>query len=128
MILKRATLHILDTGPMHDPKRGHLFVVVTNVCSDNKHLLIPVCSQHTRCDRTCLLGAGDHSFISRDSYMDYGRARVEETTKLSQLMNTGHIQSKGPIDETVFSYMTKGILESRYTSPIIKAYYLKQSS
>ncbi len=67
------TLLILGTGPANDPDRGHLFILLTNVCSEGAILLAPIRSVRGQHDRTCLLGVGDHRFLKGPSWISYAQ-------------------------------------------------------
>lgn len=128
LLVKRATLHILNTGPSYDPGRGHLHVILTNCNPDQTHLIIPIRSRHPRCDETCLLGAGDHPFLNRESYVSYAQSSVVEAKKLLELLENGDITHRGLLDEKIFARIAIGIEQSRLTPFKIKIYYTSNKS
>lgn len=123
VLQRRATLHIPDTGPRHEEERGHLFIVLTNACSVGDHLLVPVCSQHKRCDHACLLGAGDHNFIKKPSYIAYSHARRYSGSSLAQRVIDGDVTYRGLLKEQVFALVCAGLKESRLTPLAMKLYF-----
>jgi hypothetical protein len=125
---KKHTLHILGTGPSHDPDRGHLYVVLTNECDANKHLIVPVCTKRYGSDNTCLLGAGDHDFIKHESFVSYDRAEEISSIKIIEMVKNGDITYRGLLDEKVFALVAIGVEKSMRVKPKIKSYYQKNKS
>lgn len=123
-----ATLHILNTGPSHEPQRGHLHVILTNKCGDGHFLLVPVCSQHEKCDRTCLLGVGDHPFIVKPTFVYYSHADIYPEANLVKRLTEGDITFREQFDPKVFALICNGLTESRMTPPKFKKYYLANTS
>ncbi|MFH1158983.1 MAG: hypothetical protein V1721_08945 [Pseudomonadota bacterium] len=120
---KRQTLHILGTGPDHDPNRGHLYVVLTNKCDKGLHLLVPICSKRHGSDGTCLLGTGDHGFLKNDSYVSYHHAAEWDSAVIAERIKNGDITFRGLLDEKVFALVAGGVENSLFTKPKIKSYY-----
>ena len=123
LLQRRATLHIPDTGPKHEEEKGHLFIVLTNVCPEGDHLLVPVCSEHKRCDRTCLLGSGDHSFIKKPSYVAYSHARRYSADVLIKRVTESDITYRGLLKDQIFAMVCNGLMESRLTPLAMKTYF-----
>ena len=126
---KRDTLVIPETGPLHDPNRPHLFIVLTNQCKDGKHLLVPVCSRHPKCDRSCLLDKDDHrSYLKHDSFVSYFHADLYSHSVLSKKVTSNQVVYRGAFHERTFGFVCNGLLESRLTPPAMKAYYERNAS
>jgi hypothetical protein len=56
----------------------HLFFVVTNKCPDNRHLLLSVSSVkigHFH-DSTCVIGIGEHAFVTTESLIFYSKPQL----------------------------------------------------
>ena len=121
---KGDTLHIPDTGPDHDPKRGHLHIILTDECPDGKHLLVSVSSLRPKCDNSCLLGKGDHPFITRDSFISYAHADIYDARVIKERIKKGDITHRGQLESHIFGFVCAGVTISRLISPIKKNYYL----
>ena len=80
---KRTTLHIPNTGPPHDPGRGHLHFVINNPCENGLNLLVSLDSFYPNCDGTCVL-VGGHPFITKKSFILYAKADTVETKGTSK--------------------------------------------
>jgi hypothetical protein len=120
---KQCALHIPGTGPKDDPTRGHLFIVLTNKSNKGDHLLVPVCSIRDKHDKTCLLGKGDHKFITRPSFIMYARADLFETKSLIKQVTDGVIGYEGLLNEKIFARVCNGVGNSPFTTPAIENYY-----
>jgi hypothetical protein len=123
LLLRRATLHIPGTGPQQEEEKGHLFIVLTDACAEGDHLLVPVCSEHKRSDRTCLLGVGDHPFIKKPSYVAYALAKRYSGSSLIQRVTEGDVTYRRLLDEKVFARVCAGLMESRLTPMAMKTYF-----
>jgi len=122
-----TVIFLPDTGPKHDPKRPHRFVVLTNPCPERKNLAVPICTQHNRCDRTCLLGPSDHKEIIKvSSFIEYHEAKIFETSVLMKLVNDGDAKFMGVFEEKLFGFIASGLERSDMTRPRILEYYRKQ--
>jgi hypothetical protein len=127
MPLVRATaLWIPNTGPAHDPERGHLYVVLTNTCVAGRNLIVPICSQHDKCDTTCLIGIGDHSFIKHASFVMYAKLEIVSADTILQKISSNQITDRGQFDAKAFAYVCAGIENSRKTKPSMKKYFADQ--
>jgi hypothetical protein len=126
--VRRATLWVPGTGPAEDPDRAHLFVILTNPCSDGMVLMVPICSLTNKADRTCLLGTGDHSFLKHPSFVAYYRLSKLKAATLVEQELRGAIKFRGMLDEKIFALICAGIEDSRQAPPILKAYYVTQTA
>lgn len=122
--VRQTTLHIPNTGPRN---QGHLFVILTNSCKNKQHLLVPICSVRPGCDRTCLLGKGDHKFIRHLSYVDYSNAGLFDTKILIKRVQDGTFSYEGLMPDKVFALICLGVLNSRHMTPRLRRYYEENS-
>jgi hypothetical protein len=111
-------LHIPNTGPDRDPSRGHLYIILNNICENGNHLLVPVCSARDKCDKTCLLGKGDHDFIKHDSFVAYNLMRIYASSHLTTQVNAGVISREGVMDEKIFARVHEGVRNSRLSAKV----------
>ena len=119
--VKRATL-LVPSGPQNDSSRKHLFIVLTDPCDDGTGtkfiLMVSISTIKTGLpyDPTCILYAGDHPFVKRESFVCYQKARVEEANKLLRGVSEGLFIPQDPMQSGVFARICKGLEESRLTS------------
>jgi hypothetical protein len=92
----------MPSGTYHDPDRKHLFIVCTNRCSLGKHLIVSITGwTNDLCDGTTKLspGPGMHRFVTKESYIFYRKARIEDAAVLSKGVDDGVFVSLDPIEE-----------------------------
>jgi len=126
---RRATL-LVPSGPAHDPERRHLFIILTDPAEvldyAGKHsLLVGVVSIYPNVphDPACELHAGNHEFIRHRSYVAYAQARIELSQKLVNGVKKGVLVPKAMLAQEIFARVCKGLVESRFTTPRILAFY-----
>lgn len=126
---RRATL-LIPTGAAHDPGRKHLFIVLTDPAQvldfEEKHsLLVGVftISPELPHDPACELHAGDHAFIRHKSFVHYARARIEPSQSIVNGVKKGLFVPKAMLVDEIFARVCKGLVESRFTPPIIVSFY-----
>lgn len=122
---KKATL-LMQSGPLHDPERLHLFILITDPVGDNKEVLMVSLSsiRDGRHDVACELNPGDHSFINKPSYVLYSHARIEPADKLLKGINEGIFIPQGTITDEVFGKICEGFDASIHVTPRIKKFIL----
>ena len=126
---KRATL-LIPTGPAHDPDRKHLFILLTDPVlvpdvAVKQVLLVGIATRNLKLphDATCVLYPGDHPFVTRESYVNYRFARIEEADKLVTGVQKGLLVPKGTIDTGIFARVCQGLFDSRHTVPKMLSFY-----
>jgi hypothetical protein len=125
---RRSTLWIPSTGPVHDPGRGHLFIILTDPGPDGMNLLVPVCTAGKKFDSTCILGSGDHPFLKQKSFVAYYLVNTYAAEVLMEQEQKGIIEFRGMLDEKVFALVCNGVETSRQTAPIHKRYFADATS
>lgn len=117
---RRATL-LVPSGPLHDPGRKHLHVVLTDPAVDGSGalvLVVSICSipDSKIYDPSCTLFPGEHPFISRHSYVAYNFAQLVDATQLEAKVAAGQFAAKPLMDEKVFRHITEGLMDSPQTA------------
>jgi hypothetical protein len=125
--VRRATLWIPGTGPDHDKRRGHLFVILTEPGPKGNVLVVPICSADKKFDATCIVGAGDHHFLKHKSYIAYHKLSTYSAAVLETQVQKKAIQYHGMLDEKVFALVCEGIENSREAAPKFKNYYKERT-
>jgi hypothetical protein len=126
--VRGATLWIPGTGPAHDQGRGHLFIILTNPCPDGMVLMVPVCSVGTKYDNTCILGKGDHNFLTHKSFLAYYRLGTSSAAALVEQVKKTVFVDKGMLNERVFALVCNGVTTSRDAPPKHKRYFEKHTA
>ena len=125
-VVKRATL-LIPSGPPSDPNRKHLFICLTDPAGVAKETLMVSVStlrDGFPVDETCRLFEGDHSFIKRNSYVDYRSARIIAAEKLVKGVNQGQLIAMDALESSVFARVCYGLMQSPHTAPKLLAFYL----
>jgi hypothetical protein len=126
--LQRATL-LVPSGPITDIDRKHLFILLTDYMLDEANtqsvLMVSLSSvkQNIPYDASCVLHAGEHSFVKRDSYVVYQKARIEATDKLLRGIKDGKLIPQEPMKKEVFDKVIAGLLTSPFTTPTVLNFY-----
>jgi hypothetical protein len=126
-LVRSATIHIPNTGSARDRTKGHLFVVLTNTCSNGQNLLVPVCTDRGKADRTCLLGVGDHPFLTDPSFVMYAHLDLYDAPLLQDRIKSGVFGDEGLLDERIFARVCMGVTQSIHSAPVFKRYYDEQT-
>lgn len=125
---RRATL-LIPSGPQHNPDQKHLFILLTdpvqNDAGGKDSLLVGISSVKPQMwhDPTCLLYPGDHPFIVKQSFVNYGRARIEDAQKLINGVKQNVFTPRETLDAGIFARVCYGLTESRHTTPKILEFY-----
>ena len=122
----RATI-LIPSGPAFDSDRYHLFIVINDPVphsGEGEVLLVSVSTVKTQSyyDQTCLLSTGSHEFIKQDSFIDYGKARIETVQKLMDGVSQGKLIPKQPMDNEPFQRVYAGLFSSPHIKKKIKQF------
>jgi hypothetical protein len=123
--VRRATLTI-PSGPVGDPNREHLHVLLTNpVGAERLILLVSVCSVRAGFphDPTCYLYPGDHEFIHQQSYVYYARAVIQPEQKIVRGIQAGDFRGQQALDDAIMARICQGLMDSPHTKPSIKTFF-----
>jgi hypothetical protein len=124
--IEAGTTLLLRTGPVHDPGRMHLFIVLTapkSIDSAEPGLLcVPMVSlssipKDRSYDTTCVLRAGDHPFIRHDTYVAYGLAIHPPLSTLQEKILRGECEIAEPLAPAVLERVYKGVFASKHVKP-----------
>jgi hypothetical protein len=122
------TVHIPDTGPPHDRGKPHLFVILTNPCDKGMALLVPICTIRGRYDTTCPVKAGEHEFVTDESYVAYHFINQYSIAALEKQLSDGTIKGDKPIESALLTRVCNGVSVSRHCPPVEKKYYEQQQT
>jgi hypothetical protein len=120
---------LVPSGPDTDPDRKHLYVILTSPCCD-KSGVPSVAMVSFRSvdgdlpyDTTCVLEKGDHPFVKRPTWVDFGRANIFAVAKLENGIRTGQLIRYEPVSDALFKRVAEGLCTSPMTPPKIVAFY-----
>jgi hypothetical protein len=106
------TFRVTDPGSTLD---RHLWIVLSNPEADPEAILIVnMTSWGTQKDPACVLGAGDHPFLSHKSCVNYRDAKVLSAARLEALLSAKHIAKQPPLSKDVLARVLCGAATSRF--------------
>ncbi|HHW7568795.1 TPA: terminase [Mannheimia haemolytica] len=107
-------LYILLTDPCFDGETGKEDMILSVNCSsikDGKAL-----------DETCILKAGTHEFITRDSFIFYRHIRIDSLDEIKANIEAGYFIQKALINDEAYKQILKGVLSSKSVTPRYKRF------
>lgn len=122
----RRTTLFLPSGPRSAPNQDHLFILLTDpVAPENDVLVVNISSVNKGLyyDPTCLLYPGDHSFVTRKSYIYYKEAEIRGATQLANGATKGIFKPLEMVDEIIFARICKGVEDSKHTPLKAKKFF-----
>ena len=124
---KKATL-LVPSGPCSDPDRKHLFVIMTAPTlhgSEKNSLMLSFssCKPGMYCDPACLIGAGEHPFVRKPSFVVYSKARIEGVDGLVRGVKAGTLIPHEQVAVSLFERICDGLTTSRHTARRILEFY-----
>lgn len=101
-----------DTILIPTGSKSHLFVAVYDaqlIGGTQKVLLVPFDTVVPKCDESCLLSVGEHTFINRPSFVGYSHSRSEMLNQISLCLAKGsYTQSHGAVSSDVLARIQAG--------------------
>jgi len=134
MPLPLKGLTFLDPG-----EQPHLWIVLTDgmdyesLTYKRKEYALVVNVTTSRFDKSCVLKAGDHPFIKRDSYVYYAKAELYSARRLLESFMNRKLRRMAKFDlkdarqRAVFERIRRGFLKSVQSAPEL-ADFLKKAS
>ena len=116
---------LIPSGPQHDADRNHLFFVITDVCADGMHLLVPISSikDGIKYDASCVLKAGCHEFITVDSFVNYRMAQTTTADLITKCVKGWVYKKKAPAKQAVLMKVCRGLIASPFTPLRLVKYF-----
>ncbi len=121
---KGCTL-LIPSGTAFNPDGQHLFVVLTNPCGAGQHLLVSISSvkPNRSYDPTCVLQAGEHPFLDRQSYVFYAKIQQRPGAGIISCVKSGLFIPKEDCDASVLKKICDGVTDSPMTPRWAKEYF-----
>jgi len=126
---RRATL-LVPSGPVNDPDRKHLFVLLTDPIEapdfeGKQVLMVNIASVPNGLpyDATCIIQPAEHRFIKHESYVFYAKARIEAADKLLRGVKSGQLTAHDLMGHALVQRISDGLQKSPHTTPKIWHFY-----
>ena len=103
----RGATFLVPSGP----SGLHLYVVTTNPCPKNSFLLLSVSSikDGKYHDPTCLFSGGEHEFITKRSFVVYGKPEQRLLSAIQKCLACGLFVRKADLGSPHFDRICDGI-------------------
>lgn len=121
----RGNSFLVPSGTTANPNKLHLHVIATEACPAGEHLLLSVSTIQAGIhhDPACMIKAGEHPFITHDSYVVYRRARTTSATLITKCVDGWLYIKKEPVSQALLQRMCAGIMASNFTPFFAQDYY-----
>jgi hypothetical protein len=116
---------LIPSGTPANPSGKHLFVVLTNPCEGNQHLLVSISSikPDRYCDPTCSLEVAEHEFIEQQSFVFYQRPKQLPHVGIVKCTKSGLYSPKKDCTAELLEKIRAGIIASPMTPRWAKEYF-----
>lgn len=122
---RKATL-LIPSGP----SGFHLYVILTDACDDDLHLIGSICSirRGTKYDSTCVIKPGEHKFCKHDSYFLYRRLITIKGSHLTKCVDGWEFKINNPVSNVLYKRICDGIEKSSFTPRGMEAFWAANKS
>ena len=122
-IPSKGKCFLIPSGPQEDGK--HLFVIITNKCPADCHLLLSISSVEPGeyYDPACLLRPGDHPFVKHLSFVMYSKAVIISHDDITKQVHDFAFLIKDDASDELVEKIRAGIPVSKRSTKKIKAYF-----
>lgn len=102
----------------------HLFVITTDACPQQQHVLVNFTSVKPRrtIDTTCIVAAGEHPFIEQESYVLYRSAQLQAAQRLGRLVDGWVYRTGAPATVALTDRILAGFAQSPFTPRFVTAH------
>jgi len=121
---------LIPSGTEQDPHKRHLFVILTNRCALDSHLLVSLSrvKEGVHFDDACLFEVGEHPFVREQSFAAYRLARIVRAATLIGSVDGDYFTSKEDMSAALVERMCAGIERSEFIAPKFVAYYRRNAA
>lgn len=96
-------------------EKPHLWIVVTTPDANGGVLILSVTTlQEWERDLTCVLKAGEHPFVTKESVISYQHARIRNVSLLEKMQEQGRHKPYPPASDGLVKRIRAGALNSDY--------------
>ncbi len=115
---------MIEAGQTFKRSHGdHLWIVISKPDSATGRMVVACVSLTTDAhwkDQTCILDAGDHSFVRHRTVVGYDRAELRDVNALTRAMSSGQIIGDDDLSESLLLKIQRGALTSKRTPNEVK--------
>lgn len=120
----RGSALLIPSGTANSPDQMHLFVIITEKCQANRHLLVNISTiRDGHHNSACIIEAGEHPFVTARSYVVYRLARTDHADHLSRMVDGWTFRQKEDMPADVVDRICEGMLTSEFIKRCDRAYF-----
>lgn len=110
--------------PLPENGKRHLRVIITNSNEQNEFLSVPIDTLRSRAqDTSCVIEAGEHSFIKNRSFVNYRYARVLSFAQVFNGFQKGLLIRKEDISEELLERIQDGARTTKHLANELKSWF-----
>jgi hypothetical protein len=115
----------MPSGPLRDPDRNHLWVILTDPCPVEANLIVSISTLHLGRfhDPACVIEAGAHRKITVQSWAVYKLCRAVQSASLTKGEAAWLYRADEPVSNGLYEQLCKGVLESEHIAPRLRRYF-----
>ena len=88
----------------------HLWVIISDPTIDGKQVVVVnFTTSHPKKERFCLIQAGEHPFVTRETCIAYNFAKITSLAKLIQNRDQGDITPQDPVSPVLLTRIRQGV-------------------
>jgi hypothetical protein len=120
---------LAKTGSPSDSSKEHLYVVLTEPVDTSKRkdcivwVSLSSVKEKRYHDKTCILEVGDHSFITKRTWVKYQQSAIITVDEIRRNFNKGILLENDPLKEQVLSRIVEGLSVSDDTPMRVAEFY-----
>lgn len=94
---------------------SHLWMVISDPVQSDVCLLVNFASWRHDKDQACVLMAGEHPYVNKQTCVNYHDAKLCKTADLDQLILSGRMKAHIPLSQSLLIKIRAAVPESRIT-------------
>lgn len=106
----------------------HLYVILTDACKNNMHLLVPISSikEGKFHDNTCeILAANqEHPFIKKDSFVYFSKIQSRPRTHIIKCVEERSYIEREEVSDSLFQRISEGVTQSKFVPAWAKKQFI----
>ena len=116
---------LIPSGTSNNPDQNHLFVIITERCPANRHLLVNLTSIRpgVHHDPACIVEIGEHPFVTSQSYIVYRLARTDHAAHLTRCVDGWIFRQREDVPQDLLQRICDGVLQSEFIKRADRSYF-----
>jgi hypothetical protein len=119
-------MQIGDTFMLEDEDEAgeHLHVILTNPSLADEIVTACICTRRRWTESLVIVQPGDHPFIRHESAVPFRFSVITTTSAIQNAVSRGQARLKEPASPELVRRIIAGLLDSDFTPPGVRAYYI----